>query len=244
MNNNQFIQVVKDWLISDRDYTDARILFERTNEYINARSVYDVSEFVVRRTYSKGTDLHAYGYYTKSVFHTKCVVNTKRGRLINYKPWYRAGAFYNFEYGFDADSKLIETKQYVSTLPRDFQTTKGAKEYKIYYYTVIEYCENDEVALTWYVYSNHLKTDPYLELVTVTINTGSEEVTVENHCRKKGNSLLTAEIEINIYNRVVGRLDRYTLLKSQNPYGRLKEMYQDGIIKICDVYYLDNRMHI
>lgn len=99
MENSMHILSIEKWIAGERDFTCSRRLFEEADEYISLipNEPYNVSKSVMRRTYSKGTEyLFAYGYYTKSVFDIKCISNSKRGRLIDYKPWFKSGLSYNF----------------------------------------------------------------------------------------------------------------------------------------------------
>ena len=246
MEHNHFILSLRGWMNGDRSFSDSQVLFDKSNEYISLIPIkpFDVSTCITSRTYSKGTKLlFGYGYYTKSVFETKCIENTRKGKLIDYKPWYKPGSFYNFEYGFDKDSRLITTKQY-EEIPNGVQKMNSLKEFGVLYDTVIEYPGNDEIALIWNVYSN--KYPSFLALATAIVNNEYEQATVTLHCmgETKHHPSYVYMIDFSIYDYRTKRLDHYaiSIIKDTdlNAFTNLSEKeYRNGIYQRHDVFSLN-----
>lgn len=246
MEHNHFINSIRGWLDGDRSFSDAQVLFDKSNEYISLipNKPFDVSTCITSRTYSKGTKLlFGYGYYTKSVFETKCIENTRKGKLVDYKPWYKPGSFYNFEYGFDKNSRLIATKQY-EEIPNGVQKMNSLKEFGVLYDTVIEHPGNDEIALIWNVYSK--KNPSFLALATAIVNKESKQATVTLHCIGETKYLpsYVYNIDLSIYDYETKRLDYYSISKimdtDSSAFINLSEKeYRNGIYQRHDVFSLN-----
>lgn len=113
-----------------------KIKKEYADKLSNLRTL--AEETIVKLEYSKGGELLHRGFYCPSVV-IECVVGgLKRGRL--YKRKIPVLGDYSYEYGFDADGKLIRVKRFVDLTTKD---NHFEEEYLIYLNDVVYGVEFD-----------------------------------------------------------------------------------------------------
>lgn len=104
---NSNIQIDQDKLNSFKDIISELVSIR--NEFASKLSQLQNSneKEIVTFEYSKGGELLHRGYYCPSLVFDLIVGNVKRGKLLKRKPDFGK---YSYEYGFDADNRLIRVK--------------------------------------------------------------------------------------------------------------------------------------